>query len=331
MQEHFLSVMAQSHGAYLRLAAATLGAAEAIPEGASAARPDRRPAAGPSAWPPAAAGAPMTTEMPAVLGAAMEAAPPAGDGSPRAAPPSATSGGPGPGPGDRPGDRASPDAADAVDPEHVAALVTAVIAEATGYPEDMLEDAMELEADLGVDSIRRVEILMTLEERAPGLIDPEAERERIAALRTIGDVAAFLRELASGAGGAAADTGATTPPMIGHPRSAGARRRTARMGRSTEVRRGGMTRPSPGPRGATIRPGSWRHEAARPTGRHPSRTARRGGTPRRPRTPTRRSATRRRSSSTSWPRRRAIPPTCSRWGWSSRPTSASTRSSAWRS
>ena len=61
--------------------------------------------------------------------------------------------------------------------------IRTVIAEKTGYPPDMLEDDMDLEAELGVDSIKQVEILSTLRDRHPSL--PEIEPEQVAELRTI--------------------------------------------------------------------------------------------------------------------------------------------------
>ena len=42
-----------------------------------------------------------------------------------------------------------------------------VVAEKTGYPAEMLEPGMQLDADLGIDSIKRVEILSALQERCP--------------------------------------------------------------------------------------------------------------------------------------------------------------------
>ena len=41
------------------------------------------------------------------------------------------------------------------------------VAEKTGYPIDMLELDMRLDADLGIDSIKRVEILSAVQERLP--------------------------------------------------------------------------------------------------------------------------------------------------------------------
>jgi acyl transferase domain-containing protein/3-hydroxymyristoyl/3-hydroxydecanoyl-(acyl carrier protein) dehydratase/NAD(P)-dependent dehydrogenase (short-subunit alcohol dehydrogenase family)/acyl carrier protein len=65
------------------------------------------------------------------------------------------------------------------------------ISELTGFPKDMLEPGMNLESDLGIDSIKRVEILSRLEqamgERASGL-----SGEAMTQLKTIQDMACFL-------------------------------------------------------------------------------------------------------------------------------------------
>ncbi len=61
-----------------------------------------------------------------------------------------------------------------------------IVAEKTGYPADMLELEMDMEADLGIDSIKRVEILGTMEERVPGL--PSIEAETLGGLRTLGEI-----------------------------------------------------------------------------------------------------------------------------------------------
>src|SRR5688572_31613130 len=52
----------------------------------------------------------------------------------------------------------------------------------SGYPVDMLELGMDLEGDLGIDSIKRVEILAAVDERAPGL--SKLDRSRMASLRS---------------------------------------------------------------------------------------------------------------------------------------------------
>ncbi|MCP4197005.1 MAG: acyltransferase domain-containing protein [Proteobacteria bacterium] len=67
------------------------------------------------------------------------------------------------------------------------------LVEATGYPAEMLETDLDLEADLGVDSVQRAEIWITLTEEHG--LDKEA---RPAAVRTIAQLAEALAELAGG-------------------------------------------------------------------------------------------------------------------------------------
>jgi acyl transferase domain-containing protein/NAD(P)-dependent dehydrogenase (short-subunit alcohol dehydrogenase family) len=69
-------------------------------------------------------------------------------------------------------------------------IVWEVIADKTGYPADMLEEAMALEADLGIDSIKRVEIFSALQERFPSLANMESAS--LVSLRTLGDIVAAL-------------------------------------------------------------------------------------------------------------------------------------------
>lgn len=91
------------------------------------------------------------------------------------------------------------------------AILLAVVAEKTGYPLDILQPTMELEGDLGIDSIKRVEILSAVRERIPEL--PEASFEHVGGLRTLGEIAAAL----NGAAAVAAPSdhafaNAATPP-----------------------------------------------------------------------------------------------------------------------
>ncbi len=79
----------------------------------------------------------------------------------------------------------------------VANLLDAV-AEKTGYPRDTLELTMDLESDLGVDSIKRVEILSAVRDRVPEL--PELDNDALAALRTLSEVADHLAHVAAGLG-----------------------------------------------------------------------------------------------------------------------------------
>jgi NAD(P)-dependent dehydrogenase (short-subunit alcohol dehydrogenase family)/acyl carrier protein len=72
----------------------------------------------------------------------------------------------------------------------IVALLLAVVAETTGYPETTLSLDMGMEADLGIDSIKRVEILSMLSKRVPGA--PSVNPEKLGALRTLKDVADFI-------------------------------------------------------------------------------------------------------------------------------------------
>src|SRR5262249_57165593 len=64
------------------------------------------------------------------------------------------------------------------------------VAEKTGYPAEMLELDMRLDDDLGIDSIKRVEILSALQDRLPGLAP--AGPERIGAVRRLRAIVALL-------------------------------------------------------------------------------------------------------------------------------------------
>ncbi|MFI5689517.1 beta-ketoacyl synthase N-terminal-like domain-containing protein [Streptomyces sp. NPDC051636] len=66
----------------------------------------------------------------------------------------------------------------------------------TGYPAEMLDTSMDVEADLGIDSIKRVEIMGALRDRFPG--SASAAPEQLAELRTLDDIITFV----SGAAGA---------------------------------------------------------------------------------------------------------------------------------
>lgn len=75
-------------------------------------------------------------------------------------------------------------------PSDVAGTLLAVVAEKTGYPADMLGLDMALDADLGIDSIKRVEILSALQEKIPDA--PEVKPEHLGTLHTLRDIASFL-------------------------------------------------------------------------------------------------------------------------------------------
>ncbi len=75
--------------------------------------------------------------------------------------------------------------------EDVESVLLSVVAEKTGYPREMLEAGMDLEADLGVDSIKRVEILGTLQDKMPAL--PTIRGEELGELRTLAQITDYLK------------------------------------------------------------------------------------------------------------------------------------------
>ncbi len=176
----YQETMARAHEAFLETMqtgltglATMLGAAPAELGHADASQPAPRPMAAAPAAPPTAPAyvAPQPQPQPAPV-MAPKAAPIA---RPKPAP-----------------------AASAVD---LKAVMLAVVAEKTGYPADMLTLEMDLEGDLGIDSIKRVEILAAVREAAPGL--PELDPSALGALATLGEIVAHLDEAAPAAPAAA--------------------------------------------------------------------------------------------------------------------------------
>ena len=90
----------------------------------------------------------------------------------------------------------------------VRSMLLAVVSDKTGYPPDMLDMEMHLEADLGIDSIKRVEILSALAEQMPQL--PELDAAETADLHTLRDVLLRLDGAASGGAASGATTTAAT-------------------------------------------------------------------------------------------------------------------------
>ncbi|ABN60943.1 type I polyketide synthase [Shewanella baltica] len=86
----------------------------------------------------------------------------------------------------------------------------AVVADKTGYPTEMLELGMDMEADLGIDSIKRVEILGTVQDELPGL--PELSPEDLAECRTLGEIVDYMNSKLPAAGQVVVSTTAPTAP-----------------------------------------------------------------------------------------------------------------------
>jgi acyl transferase domain-containing protein/NAD(P)-dependent dehydrogenase (short-subunit alcohol dehydrogenase family) len=75
-------------------------------------------------------------------------------------------------------------------PEAATSALLAVVSEKTGYPIEMLTLDMGLDSDLGIDSIKRVEIMAALRAQLPDA--PEIKPEHLGSLRTLQEVVNFL-------------------------------------------------------------------------------------------------------------------------------------------
>jgi acyl transferase domain-containing protein/NAD(P)H-dependent flavin oxidoreductase YrpB (nitropropane dioxygenase family)/NAD(P)-dependent dehydrogenase (short-subunit alcohol dehydrogenase family)/acyl carrier protein len=83
--------------------------------------------------------------------------------------------------------------------EDVTARLLAVVSERTGYPSDMLDLDADLEADLSIDSIKRVEIAGTIMESLPVTGGTFVDPERMTAARSLREVIDVLESFLDGA------------------------------------------------------------------------------------------------------------------------------------
>ncbi len=98
--------------------------------------------------------------------------------------------------------------------EDITAAMLGVVSEKTGYPEETLDLDMDMEADLGIDSIKRVEILGAMQDRFPDL--PHVNPEQLAEIRTLGGIVDYLGKSEPAVVGAIAgdQNGHNAPPAI---------------------------------------------------------------------------------------------------------------------
>ncbi len=68
-----------------------------------------------------------------------------------------------------------------------------VVSELTGYPVEMIELDMDIESDLGIDSIKRVEILSAFENKMPEL--PSVSADVMGSLKTLQQVIEYIKSL----------------------------------------------------------------------------------------------------------------------------------------
>jgi len=112
---------------------------------------------------------------------------------------------------------ASPAKAAATPAELKAALLD-LVSEKTGYPKDMLDVDLDMEADLGIDSIKRIEVLGALQQKFPDQFPTggdEADIEQIASQRTLRQLMTYLQEHAPAAGAASPSSESSELPKPG--------------------------------------------------------------------------------------------------------------------
>jgi acyl transferase domain-containing protein len=185
--------MAESHASFLRVAESGMLGLTAMVTGQSLAMPAPLPARESAprfvpeqpapAWSPAPVQASAQPQAHVPVAAVVEvptpvAATPAAPSAPRVVAPPAP---------------AAPPAAATSDVDLVA-LMLAVVAEKTGYPADMLNLGMDLEGDLGIDSIKRVEILSAVADQVPEL--RSVDMGHMGSLRTLGAIVDYMKGLA---------------------------------------------------------------------------------------------------------------------------------------
>ena len=95
----------------------------------------------------------------------------------------------------------------ALDRETLLARLLDLVSERTGYPKEALSIDLDLEADLGVDSIKRVEVLGALAESIEADADgkqPNLEMEKLSVIKTLRGIADYVMGALNDAGPAAA-------------------------------------------------------------------------------------------------------------------------------
>ncbi|NWG70392.1 MAG: SDR family NAD(P)-dependent oxidoreductase [Parvularculaceae bacterium] len=102
-------------------------------------------------------------------------------------------------------------------PADIKTLLLALVSDRTGYPEDMLTLDADIEGDLGIDSIKRTEILGVMRKELPSGASASLEQRmpELAKAKSLGQIIAIVKETLSGAGAdpqpAAANGSASRP------------------------------------------------------------------------------------------------------------------------
>lgn len=86
-------------------------------------------------------------------------------------------------------------------PGQIKDLLLEVVSDKTGYPIDMLGMDMDLEADLSIDSIKRMEIIGGLKDKVPSIGDIQDSEDaftKMASIKTLNGIIEWITELQSG-------------------------------------------------------------------------------------------------------------------------------------
>jgi len=83
-----------------------------------------------------------------------------------------------------------------IDSDVLTQMLLSIVSDKTGYPVEMLELDMDMEADLGIDSIKRVEIMGALQDQVPDM--PDIDAEALAELRTLAQIIAYIEKTGPG-------------------------------------------------------------------------------------------------------------------------------------
>jgi NAD(P)-dependent dehydrogenase (short-subunit alcohol dehydrogenase family)/acyl carrier protein len=195
VMQHFLETERSVMIAYLggQRPGTGLPAASSMPARAPAALPP--PAAPPASVPPLSAAPP-----------AAPAEPPQATAASTATPVEATAALPGAQPGN---------GHTVLNAGEVKERLLAIVSERTGYPAEMLELDADLEGDLGIDSIKRVEIAGTLSQTVALPDGASIDVEELTASRTLRQVIAVLEAIIAPAAGGSADTPDEAPDPPG--------------------------------------------------------------------------------------------------------------------
>jgi len=84
-------------------------------------------------------------------------------------------------------------AASVLDEAAIQQSMLEIVNEKTGYPVEMLDLTMDLEADLGIDSIKRVEILGAMTAKFPEL--PEMDQNALSEMGTLAEIVDYVKSL----------------------------------------------------------------------------------------------------------------------------------------